>query len=512
MSKRKHVLICGAGPCGLTVASVLSQFNIRHTIIEKHPGTSTHPKARGVNVRTMEWMRLWGLEESIRAFELDSGSRRFLWMDKIQGKILGDVKLNESPFKYSPTVGCSVPQNHIEDAMCSSLMKSTACDLRFSVTLVDFEQKTDHVLCHLLDNETKTVERVEYQYLIAADGAHSPIRDKLNIKMEGVPSLGRYLTIYAHVDLSSWLKEKQAVVYSFTGKDQIGHFLMAVDHKDRWIFGHRLSDETTKVTDAYCRDVIRSFLSGNDIEIQIISHSIWDMAALNAQTYQRENIFLVGDAAHRMPPTGGMGMNTGIAGAQNLGWKLAYVLKSFAKPSLLTTYEKERKPIAAYTLGWSGHNAKRMFSMLSAYREGHIERFNELMDDQTHHLNHPGLDLGMIYESDAIYSTSDSTKQVEPSSYIPSSTPGMRAPHCDIILNGKTNSILTLYQKAYVLLLSENASINKEDLPIPAQYPVETYRHVKDFRDPNHDFIEYYNMDTYQAVLVRPDGHIAWRG
>ena len=188
--------------------------------------------------------------------------------------------------------------------------------------------------------------------------------------MQGVPSIGRYLTVYAHVDLSPWLYDKQGVVYSFTGEDQMGHFLMAVDHKDRWIFGHRLEEDVQDVSENDCKDVIRSYVNKQDIDIKLISHSIWEMAALNAERYRDARVFLVGDAAHRMPPTGGMGMNTGFAGAQNLAWKLAYVLKGYAEPSFLNSYEAERKPVASYTLEWSGRNAKRMFSMLEAYREG----------------------------------------------------------------------------------------------------------------------------------------------
>ena len=252
---------------------------------------------------------------------------RALGMDEIKGDVLGEVALKEEHFKHSPTVGCSVPQNHIEDAMVDSLNTSEFSDIRFSTKLLDFEQREDHVLCHLLDKKTNTKTTVECDYLIAADGAHSPTRQKLKIPMQGVPSIGRYLTVYAHVDLSPWLYDKQGVVYSFTGEDQMGHFLMAVDHKDRWIFGHRLEEDVQDVSENDCKDVIRSYVNKQDIDIKLISHSIWEMAALNAERYRDARVFLVGDAAHRMPPTGGMGMNTGFAGAQNLAWKFSLCIK-----------------------------------------------------------------------------------------------------------------------------------------------------------------------------------------
>ncbi len=511
MSSSKRVLICGAGPSGLTVSHVLNQFGIPNIVVEKHATTSTHPKARGVNVRTMEFMRNWGLEACIRRHELPPKSRKLLWMDEIRGRVIGEVGLNEENFKYSPTKGCPVPQNFIEDALVASLSDSKCSKLRFSTKLLDFEQQGEKIVTRLLDSKNNEESVVMCDYLVAADGAHSHIRQSLNIPMLGVPSLGTYLTIYARVDLSSWLADKPAVVYSFTGKNQVARFLMAVDHKDKWIFGQRLFDKHTVVTEDYCKAIIRSFVDGANITIHLISDSTWEMAAVNATQYRHGRIFLVGDAAHRMPPTGGMGMNTGFASAQNLAWKLAYVLKGYSDESLLDTYETERQPIAEFTLKWSGHNAQRIFKMHEAYRDGDKELFDKLMQDQNRHLNHPGLDLGMVYRSDAIYAEDQAVVAVDPDVYTPSSMPGMRAPHCEILRNGKKTSILSLYQQHYVLLLSENASIDRQALPIPKSYPLEIYRHNVDFEDLNHDFINNYNIGQFQAILVRPDGHIAWR-
>lgn len=511
MPETKMVLICGAGPCGLAVSYVLNQFGVPNLVVEKHPTTSIHPKARGVNVRTMEFIRNWGLEEVVRKNELSKASRRLLWMDEVSGSILGDVQLKEENAQYSATAGSTVPQNFIEDALVDALATSEFSEVRFSTQLLDFEQKEDHVLCHLLDKNTNEKLTVKCDYLVGADGAHSDIREALNIKMLGAPSLGTYLTIYAHADLSAWLGDKQAVVYSFTGKNQLGRFLMAVDHKDQWVFGQSLFGDKTPVTEDYCQSIVRAFVNGADVNMKLISHSTWEMAALNAEKYRQNRIFLVGDAAHRLPPTGGMGMNTGFAGAQNLAWKLAYVLKGYAEDSLLDTYEAERQPVATFTLEWSGHNAKRMFKMHEAYHEGNLELFNELLKDQGHHINHPGLDLGMIYRSDAVYSDDSAPPAVDPDVYQPSSMPGMRAPHCDILMGEEQTSILSLYQNDYVLLLSEHAEIDRHELPIPASYPLKTYKHKTDFVDINHDYTLNYNVDKFQAVLVRPDGHIAWR-
>ena len=432
-------------------------------------------------------------------------------MDEIQGQILAEIAVDAKQNKYSPTTGCSVPQNFIEDVLVKALKKSQHSELNFATELMNFSQHEDHIVCQLLDKNTNKKYEVACEYLIAADGAHSSIRNALNIPMLGVPSLGTYLTIYAHADLSLWLKDKQAVVYTLASKSQMGHFLMAVDHIDKWIFGKYLEDPATKITPDYCNSVIQSFVNGKKIPLELISSSTWDMAALNAEKYQNGRIFLVGDAAHRLPPTGGMGMNTGFAGAQNLAWKLGYVLNNYADESLLKTYEEERQPVATYTLEWASRNAKRIFNMLDAYRKGDLQLFQELAKDQDQHVNHTGLDLGMVYLSGAIYSENHAPVAVDANTYNPASTPGMRAPHCEIMVNGKSQSILNLFQDKYVLLLSQNAQVSPNSLPIPASYPLKSYRHKVDFADINNDYVQYYNLDTYQAILVRPDGHIAFR-
>ena len=126
-------------------------------------------------------------------------------------------------------------------------------------------------------------------------------------------------------------------------------------------------------------------------------------------------------------------------------------------------------------------------------------------------MNHPGLDFGIVYRSDAIYVDDQTPIEVDPDNYTPSSLPGMRAPHCEIILNGEKKSILNLFKQDYALLLSENAHVEYHELPIPDTYPLTSYRYKVDLNDIHHDYVENYNLDKFQAILVRPDGHVAWR-
>lgn len=511
MTNSIPVLICGAGPCGLATSYMLNLHGIKNLVIEKHPTTSIHPKARGVNVRTMELFHIWGLEQQLRQHQISYKSRRLLWMTGITGDILGQVALNNDLSDISPTNGCAVPQNFVEDTLVDALKDSKHSEIKFNTKLVQFEQHDDHVSCQLQNKLTNDEYNIQCEYLIAADGAHSPIRETLDLKMLGIPSLGAYITIYARVDLSPWLGDKQGIVYSFASKTQQGRFLMAVDHKKDWIFGQRLDDKSTPITEDYCKSIIKSFLDGREIDIDIISHSVWDMAALNCERYDNNRIFLVGDAAHRMPPTGGMGMNTGLHDAHNLAWKLAYVLNKYADKNLLATYQAERQPVAQFTLEWSGRNAQRMFKMHEAIHTGNKDLFEKGLKEQESHVNHPGLDLGFIYRSEAVYTDDLHPVEIDSDHYTPSSEPGMRAPHCEISINGKTCSILNLFQKNYTLLLAEDATLTNNDLPIPSSYPLKLYRHKKDFTDPRDDFISKYNFDNYKAVLIRPDGHIAWR-
>lgn len=504
------VVIIGAGPVGLSASIALSRQGIGNIVIEKHPGTSIHPKARGINVRTMELCRIWGIEQKIREHELPKAARRFLWMNHVKGEILGDVSLIAKEEKVSPTELCLLSQDILEQNLLTCLKAQKHSQVYFNTQLINIEQDDQFVYCDTKNLINNTHTKIQCQYLIAADGANSFVRKKLGINMDGIPLLGTHVSVYCETDLSSWLSDKPFAVMAFTDKKQMGHVMMAVDLKRRWIFSKRQVDANEKLTREPAIELVRATVEEPALEVNVINISKWEMAALNAEQYRDGRIFLCGDAAHRIPPTGGMGMNTGIGDAHNLAWKMAYVIHGYADNTLLDSYEQERKPLAQTTIDWSVVNANRLCTIFQSLVEGNQNAFREGLKEQTNHINHPGLDVGFIYQSNAIYPRNAEIQAFDPNSFKNKAIVGMRAPHCWFSYNKDTISTIDLFEKNYVLLVGENCVVEKLTLPIPKQYPVITMVIGKDVHALNQDFYACYQISKEQAVLVRPDGHIAW--
>lgn len=328
--------------------------------------------------------------------------------------------------------------------------------------------------------------------------------------MDGLPILGQHVSVYCETDLSPWLADKPFAVLAFIDKEQMGHVMMAVDLKSRWIFAKRIADANETLTKEEGVRLVRSTVGEPELEVKVINISKWEMAALNAEQYRQGRIFLCGDAAHRIPPTGGMGMNTGIGDAHNLAWKVAYVLQGYADKTLLDSYEQERKPIAQTTIDWSVVNANRLRSIFQSLADGNNNAFREGLKEQTKHINHPGLDVGIIYQSHALYPENAEIPAFDPNAYKNKAVVGQRAPHCWLSYNNHPISTIDLFEKNYVLLAGENCTVEKLKLPIPEQYPLTTLIIGKDINTLNQDFYACYQLTKEQAILVRPDGHIAW--
>jgi putative polyketide hydroxylase len=288
--------------------------------------------------------------------------------------------------------------------------------------------------------------------------------------------------------------------------------------KNRWIVGMRFTAENKKedFTDEYCINEIRRIVDISNLDIKIINKSFWTMAAQVAKKYRHGRIILVGDAAHRLPPTGGLGMNTGIADAHNLAWKLAFVLNHGVSNLLLDTYYEERAPIAKRNIEWSTENAKRFVDIYKAINAGDHEALKIKLHEQQKNLNYQGLDLGFIYHSNAVKSENDQVISVLPDKYHPTTLPGSRAPHVYLMRKGKKISTLDLFEKDFILLIGsdgESWRLVANQLAETLPFPITVYRVATDgdLIDSENTWHDVYDISTNGAVLVRPDGHIAWR-
>lgn len=496
------VIIIGGGPVGLSAAICLAHQGIESILIEKHPTTTNHPKARGVNGRSMELFRSWGLEEQLKKYQMPREAYRFTWIEDFQGKEITRVQANIDYSQYSPTQNAVIAQDNVEQELFIKAQKLPQIDLRFNIEMLNLVQDEHKVTVEVLDKKTNQNEVLSAQYLIAADGANSSLRKLLGVEMEGLDDLGSFCNIYCEMNLDKYVDYRPSVGFMFTRPDIRGTFMLAKDGQKKWLVGVRLdSNKLTKesFTDDFCVDHIKRIINDPDIEVRLINKAFWTMAALIAKQYRVGRVFLAGDAAHRLPPTGGFGMNTGIQDVHNLAWKLAMVLRGQADDELLDTYFSERVQIAKTNTQWSISNAKRFEVIFRALAQNDLSTFETALKDQSHHINNILLDLGFIYGSD--YQTQEK--------YKPSAQIGARAPHCWLQKGQVQKSTLDLFANEFVLLCHPEAVFwQKEYLQFPCK--IVTIGEGGDYLDFNQDFLEKYEITKNGAVLVRPDGHVAW--
>lgn len=497
------VLIIGGGPVGLSAAICLAEQGIKSILIEKHATTTNHPKARGVNGRTMELFRSWGLEDLLKPYQLPKEAHRFTWLEDLQGAEITRVQATVDYTPYSPTQSALIAQDSVEQELFKKAQSLSLIDLRFNTEMVHATQDANQVSVEVLNKETGQKEELNAPYLIAADGANSSLRTMFQVEMEGIDNLGEFCNIYCEMDLDKYVQHRPSVGFIFTRPDVRGTFILSKDGQRKWLIGVRMDANLNLTkelfTEDFCVEFVKKVINDPAIEVRLINRAFWTMAALIAKQYRVGNVFFAGDAAHRLPPTGGFGMNTGIQDVHNLAWKLAMVLKGQANDSLLDTYFIERAQIAETNMRWSISNAQRFEKIFTALEENDLSTFEEALKDQTHHINNIVLDLGMVYGSE--YQTQ--------TMYQPIVKVGARAPHCWLKKKEEQISTIDLYKNQFVLVCHPEAHYWQNQYHnVPCK--IITIGEKGDYLDIHQDFLEQYGISKSGAVLVRPDGHVAW--
>jgi putative polyketide hydroxylase len=522
------VLIVGAGPVGLSAAIQLARLGIRSLLVERHPSTTDHPKARGFFTRTMEILRPWGVEQSLRAEALPSGAFRFIWVETLAGREIGRVEppRRDVPGPHSPTYICMAAQDAFEAALRRHAETYPEIDLRFSTELTAFEQCERGVTAMLRNRKSGEDYTAQAIYLIAADGASSQIREAAGIKMLGPGELNHNINIHFRAELAPWVRDRPAVGYmSARGNGT----LLWAHGTDRWLilrsFQPTMGEKPEQFTPERCMELARRAVGIPGLPIELVNIAFWTRAAQVAECFQDGRIFLAGDAAHRFPPTGGFGANTGIQDAHNLAWKLAGVLRGWAGEALLETYSDERRPVAQANTEFSVTNGGRFEAASRAVMSGDASAVTQALTEQVKHLDSEGQDLGFWYSSGALISDDTPPPSRDSQVYVPCARPGSRAPHmwlrAAVTSSDPTGqsafvSTLDLFERGFTLITDTTGQrwrCAAQRAAVEFGVPLSTFTIGPggDFDDQEAGWAQLYGVDAGGAVLVRPDGHVAWR-
>ncbi|KUO16654.1 FAD-dependent oxidoreductase [Streptomyces dysideae] len=510
------VLIVGGSLVGLSTSVFLGRLGIEHMLVERHAATSTHPRGRGNNVRTMEIFRTAGLEPSIReAASMLAGNDGVLQVDTLTGDqrrwIIRDISAGMDVSRVSSSDWCLCSQNDLEPVLLSHARRQGG-DIRFGVEMTSFTQGREGVQAQIRRRDTGEEYTVNADFLVAADGPRSPVRECLGISQSGPGDLFHNVSVtFRSKMLKDYAGEKKFVVCYVT--DPLGEgALLPVDNEEQWVIhvpwfpdrGEALED----FTDDRCAAHVRAAAGVQDVDVEITGKAPWHASKRVADRYGQGRVFLAGDSAHEMPPTGAFGSNTGIQDAHNLAWKLAAVLRGWAGMPLLDTYEQERRPAAVATSARAA---------LQAVEEEH-PGFSPAAGRNDDPADLMTVALCCRYASNAVVGASPE-QPVVPETFQLGGDPGSRAPHMWVRREGSKISTLDLYERSFVVLSGPRGQVWRDAAEKASDnlgVPVESYL-VGNGQDhdlvpePDADWATLHGAAEDGAVLVRPDGYVAWR-
>jgi 2-polyprenyl-6-methoxyphenol hydroxylase-like FAD-dependent oxidoreductase len=507
MEVSTSVLIVGGSLNGLTMAMILARRGVPCLVVERHPRTSIQYKFRGISARSMEIYRSAGIEAEIRARDLiDDRSAAVARMKNLTDS---DVSWQWMPpsdtSDISPTTAATCDQDQLEPIL-RAYAEGHGADVRFNTELVSFTQTRDAVVARIRDRSTGAESRVRAEYLIGADGTQSAVREALGIRRHGPGVLQHWMNVIFEADLPSVLDGRaiRSVFVTDINGTLVprgdGRWLMAVQFvPDR---GERAEDFTPD----HCRDLIRRGAGRADLRVDIVDARPWEAAAAVADRYKEGRVLLVGDSAHVMPPTGGFGGNTGIQDAYNLAWKLDAVINGTAGPELLETYDAERRPIADRTVAQS-------LARLQAWFKDPSRRLpppEPIRDDNA-------VIFGYRYPAGAFIDDGcDGPDDLLEDPRNPSGRPGSRAPHLAVTHGGSPVSTVDLFADRWILVSGPDGHgwsdcVRRSSAARALGLVWHGMQPAGDLDDVAKRFSTAYGVGTDGAVLVRPDGFIAWR-
>jgi 2-polyprenyl-6-methoxyphenol hydroxylase-like FAD-dependent oxidoreductase len=512
---RVPVLIVGGGPVGLALAVDLGLRGVRTMLIDQRDGTITVPKMNMVNARSMEFCRRWGIADKVKEIGWPETFRNnVIFVTSLTGHLLARFDYpsyaGRGELPYTPEGSRRCSQLWFDPILRDRAGAQDNVTLRYGTRLEAFVQDEAGVSATVTDLATGRTGIVDADYIVGCDGAESLVREIGGIAMRGSPLLSSSVNVFfVSCELPRIHDKGDAWASWLVGPDGQWGLIVAVDGRELWRFGISAVEPDATIGAADAAALIRR-AAGRDFDFEIKAILPWTRRQLVADRYRDGRAFLAGDAAHLMSPTGGLGMNTGIGDAVDLSWKLAAVAQGWGGAALLDSYDRERRPVAQHNVD----EATRNFRKLRALPGGpEIEddtpagtalrariRDTILTGGYDEEYVQEGTVLGYRYDDSPIVEP-DGTAAVEhgPQIYVQSARPGGRAPH-GWFAPGR--STLDLFGSGFVLLRFGGegerliAAARSRGVPLA----------VKDIADP-----ALARLYERRLVLVRPDGHVAWR-
>jgi putative polyketide hydroxylase len=515
--RNTDVLVAGSGPAGLATALFLARQGVDCYLLGGRRERLRPPRILGVHPRAMELLRSLGVEREVRdlpsarALKDNSG---IIAVESLAGHELGAldakyvVDVNTDLGSLSPTSWCLCEEGELEQAL-RERAERLGVRMRPDAELVSFERDgwgDDGISAVVRDRDTGDEHRIRACCLVDAGGTGGTVREQLDIGFDG-RTLGHFVTVRFTADLTGELRGRRFIMAHVDNPDVRGS-LMPLDNRADWLLHLRHDPEqepAARFTEERCADLVRAATGLADLEPRIESVSTWTGEARVADRFREGQVFLVGDAAHVMPPSGGFDAGTGIIDAHNLAWKLVAVLDGWAHPDLLDSYDEERRPVCAATVEQAVLRAEDRARLLAAYPD---PADPELVQD-------PLVWLAARYRSMAVMPWDEGILPgYGPWAAENDGRPGSRAPHLRLRHGGSEISVHDLFGRSMVLLTGpDNRPWKEAARSVSAELgtPVQVYGVGTDLEDLDDRWPELYGVTAQGAVLVRPDGVVAWR-
>lgn len=560
------VLIVGGAGCGLASALFLAQNGIESWLVERHPQTSPAPKAHYLNPRTMELFRELGLADSIYALSAPfENMQRVGWYTTLGGEgpldrqtlgimdAFGGGSLHDDYAAKSPCQAANYPQLRLEPLMCEFARSRPEAKLNYHHELERFEQDDTHVYADIRNRGDGSLYRVRAEYMIAADGGKKISQD-LGIPMDGIERLADMMSAHFEADLSPWIDDDTPMIRWFNNPDQAGGtwgsgVIVAMGpekydrHSREWLVHFAFQPDDPGQFDASTiLPRLRTLLKIPDLDMRVLRMNNWQVQGVLARRFREGRVFLAGDAAHRHPPTTGLGLNSAIQDAHNLAWKLAAVLNGRGSEALLDSYETERRAVTGQNVDWAllafqNHlvidaaiglipgappevNRNAYVQLFSDTKVGAARRarFAEVLETQRIEFQAHNIESGFHYEEGFLLPDGSAAPEVDPlgTEFQPVARPGHRVPHLWVRRNGESLSTLDLVGRGRFVLFSTGAG---EAWSQAARdyarigFPIEAIAigAKGDAVPVDGDAAHLFEIGEGGAILVRPDGHICWR-